>query len=397
MKDKINNFFKLTNEDIIMIVLAFMSFSFGIWTNYRQLWLQDIGYSVTSISRMLSIALICSALIIFIISFFSTKVNLKNIIMLSIVFRAVSLLLLAAFDSDMNIKAAILLCVMCENIFSVAFYPFLATVNKSNETYQKHVLINYFIKDFAVIFCGLLLGVTVGKIVFNYGTCLFLSLINTLFAAIVLLLFQENKETKKKNVLPFKKAFKNLFKSKVTNMYLVGQFITETSYSIVFGMTMLMLTVYLKFDVSVASIFIIICNLLGSITSSVLTRYGNKLTTSVSVWIKYGSRTLMYVIAFICNSVPVYVLTLIVAFITTRILDDKVNGVYIRSIRTDSQFLFGNIRYFVLCIADGVGVFLAGILLNISLSTLFIVSAALTLLGIFVYTFFCKKSNGWFK
>jgi len=283
---------------------------------------------------------------------------------------------------------------MCENIFSVAFYPLLATINKSNSTYQKHVLINYFAKDFAVIFGGIMLGVSIGKIVFNYQTCLFLTLMATVSSAIVLLLFEEVKEVKKKNILSTKKAFKNLFKSKITNMYLTGQFITEISYGIVFGMMMLLLTDYLKFNVSIASIFVIVCNLLGSIVSSILAKYGNKLSIKMSTMIKYGSRSIMYFVAFLSNSIIVYILTIVLAYITTRILDDKVNGVYIRNIKTDSQFLFGNIRYFVLCIGEGVGIYIAGILLSYSIKYLFIVAGILTIIGIIIYTKYCDiKDN----
>ena len=393
MKDKLREFFKLSNEDVILIVLALMSFSFGIWTNYRQLWLQDIGFEVSSISKILSVSLVCSSIIIFFISFFSTKIKLKNVIMLSIVFRSVALLSLELFDMYLVIKTSMLLCIMCENIFSVAFYPFLSSVNKSNETYKKHVLINYFAKDSAVIFCGLMLGVTLGKVVFNYNTCLFLTLIFTISSAIILLLYEETKISNKRNILPFKKAFKNLFKTKNTNYYLAGQFISETGYAIVFGMMMILLTTYLKFDVSIASIFIIVCNLLGSIVCSILNKYSEKWSTRLSTVIKYGSRSLMYIVAFLSNSITMFILAIVVAYISTRILDDKVNGVYIRNIKTDSQFLFGNIRYFVLCLADGLGIFIGGYLLELNIKYVFLAAALITILATLVYTILCKSKE----
>lgn len=37
MNKKVKNFLSINNEDNLMIVLAFMSFSIGLWTNYRQL------------------------------------------------------------------------------------------------------------------------------------------------------------------------------------------------------------------------------------------------------------------------------------------------------------------------------------------------------------------------
>ena len=58
MNKKIKEFFKISEEDLLMIVLAFMSFSIGIWRNYRQLWLENIGFDVQSISKVLSVALI---------------------------------------------------------------------------------------------------------------------------------------------------------------------------------------------------------------------------------------------------------------------------------------------------------------------------------------------------
>ena len=61
---------KKTNENILMIVLAFMSFSVGVWSNYRQLWLQEAGFNVTEISKILSVALVCSSIICLIMTFF---------------------------------------------------------------------------------------------------------------------------------------------------------------------------------------------------------------------------------------------------------------------------------------------------------------------------------------
>ena len=51
------------NENILMVVYAMICFSMGVWSNYRQLWLSESGFSVTEISRIFSVALICSAII----------------------------------------------------------------------------------------------------------------------------------------------------------------------------------------------------------------------------------------------------------------------------------------------------------------------------------------------
>ena len=56
MREKIKEFCRINDEDVLMIVLAFIAFSFGVWSNYRQLWLQDIGFNLEGISNVLSIA-----------------------------------------------------------------------------------------------------------------------------------------------------------------------------------------------------------------------------------------------------------------------------------------------------------------------------------------------------
>ena len=37
MEEKIKKFCNINDENVLMIVLAFISFSIGIWSNYRQL------------------------------------------------------------------------------------------------------------------------------------------------------------------------------------------------------------------------------------------------------------------------------------------------------------------------------------------------------------------------
>ena len=51
MKETIN---KLTNENKILIMLAFYSISIGLWGNFRQLWLESNSFSTSQISQILS-------------------------------------------------------------------------------------------------------------------------------------------------------------------------------------------------------------------------------------------------------------------------------------------------------------------------------------------------------
>lgn len=385
MIKKVKEFLKLSEEDLLMIVLAFMSFSIGIWRNYRQLWLENVGFDVQSISRVLSIALTCSAIISFVISIYSTRVKVKNVIVLTGTLRALAMLVLLLNSNTYIIKVCMLVCIMCETTFSIAFYPLLTTVNKEKKAFAKQALINYIAKDAGVIVCGLLIGVTVGNIIFDYNSCLFLAMISTILSILFLMLFNGNKTYNKRNVLPLKKALKNLIKSRVNNYFLFSQFIMNISYGMVFGLVMIILTNYIGFSVSIASIFIIVCNLIGSYTCSLFNRYGDNLSFKSSTLIKYGSRALAYLIAFLMPNALSFVVAMIIAHVSARILDDKINGTYITRIDTNSQFLFGNIRYFILSLGEGIGTYLAGFMLEISFRSLFLGAAVFTILQIIMF------------
>lgn len=379
---------------LLMLVLGFMSISTGIWSNYRQLWLQTAGFDVTDISRILSVGLVCSAIISFIISTFSTKIKIKSVIMLSLIFRIISLIVLIFVNDSYVIKLCMLLGIMCEYIFSISYYPLLSFIDKSDETYKRKNIVNYVTNDIAVIGCGLLIGVSLGKYVFDYNTCLILATACSI-ASLIFLLMYNHKEVRDKNkpdsVI---KSLKVLLSDKINNVYLVDQLLVYISYGIVFDLMMILLTKYIGFEVSYASILIIVCNFVGTVLAYLFNQYGTKLSISISSIIKYGSRTLAYLIAFLLNDRLSFIIAIIVAYVSSRILDNKTSGVFIERIDKEDQFLFSNIRYFAVCVGEGIGAFIAGILIGYSLKVLFLGAFVFTLLQTLVLIYLDKlKKN----
>lgn len=382
MKKKLEEFFKLSNEDILMIVLAFMAFSIGIWGNYRQLWLENFGFTIGEISRIFSVALICSAVIAFIISFFSSKISYKNLILESMFLRSISMAVLFINPSAFTAKTCILLGIMCDVIFTISFFPLLNLVNKSDETYRKKVFIEYISKDAGIISCGLLIGVSVGRIIFDYNSCLIIALVTGMISAVFLLLYNGETKPKDSKTSSLKSSIKRIFKNKKSNYFLSSQFVTNVSYGIVFDLMMLILTGYIKFEVSFASIFIIVINLLGSIGCSYYNKHGKKYSIKKSVFIKFGSRAIAYLLAALTNNIVVFILSIVIAYVTSRILEDKVTGSFLKIIGKSDYFLYENIRYFIICVGEGVGAFFAGILLGISLRALFLGAGIVTMIQI---------------
>lgn len=379
---------KISNENLLMIVLAFLSFSIGIWGNYRQLWLEDVGFTLLKISRLFSVALICSAVISFIISLFSYKIRIKDIVLLSILMRSISMVILLFTSNMFMIKTMMLLCIMCEVIFAIAFYPLLTYITKTDESYRKKTLIEYFGRDIGIVSCGLLIGVSLGKFVFNYDTCLLIATFTSLIPVIFLLMYDHKEKHKK--IESLKKSVKELLSNKINNVFLINQLIINISYGIVFDLMMLILTNYVSFEVSLASVFIIVCNVLGSIFAAIFNKYGKNLSIGISSIIKFGSRTLGYLIAFTMNNTISFIIAIVIAYISSRILEDKVTGKFLQIVDEKNQFLYGNIRYFVTCIGEGIGIFLAGILLVKSFKYLFLGAAVITLVQTLILIYLSK-------
>ncbi len=380
MKKKVEEFFKLSNEDILMIVLAFMAFSIGIWGNYRQLWLEEFGFTIGEISRIFSVALICSAVIAFIISFFSSKISIKSLILESIFIRSISMAILFINPSVFTAKTCILLGIMCDVIFTISFFPLLNLVNKSDDTYRKKVLIEYISKDAGIISCGLLIGVTVGRIVFDYNSCLIIALITGMLSGALLLLYTGESKPKDSKTTSLKQSVKRIFSNKASNYFLGGQLAVNISYGIIFDLMMLILTGYIKFEVSFASIFIIVINLLGSIGCSYYNKHGKNYSIKKSVMIKFGTRVIAYLLAALTDNIAIFILSIIIAYVTARILEDKVTGSFLKLIGKSDYFLYENIRYFIACVGEGIGAFLAGILLGFSLRALFLGAGIVTII-----------------
>ena len=144
---------------------------------------------------------------------------------------------------------------------------------------------------------------------------------------------------------------------------------------------------------SLASVFIIVCNVLGSIFASIFSKYGKNLSISVSSIIKFGTRSLGYFVAFTMNNITSFIIAIVVAYISSLILEDKVTGKFLQIIDEENQFLYGNIRYFVACIGEGIGTFLAGVLIGYSFRVLFLGAAIVTLIQTIILIYLGKLSK----
>ena len=153
---------------------------------------------------------------------------------------------------------------------------------------------------------------------------------------------------------------------------------------------MIILTEFISFKVAFASVFIIACNVLGNVVNVLFNKYGKNLSIKSSSIIKFGLRALGYLVAFILNDKVGFIIAIVVGLITSRILEDKVTGSFLQLIDEENQFLHSNIRYFVSCIGEGVGTFLAGVLLMISFKYIFLGAFIITIIQTIILIYMAK-------
>ena len=123
-------------ENKILVMLAFFSLSVGLWTNFKELWLQANNLDIGQISGVLSFATFLSAVIIIIIA---TKIKLKNIVLLikyTLIIKILVMLLLFLFNNS-NLKFVIyfliILDMMLEKIYITSIYPLIVLIKKDDD------------------------------------------------------------------------------------------------------------------------------------------------------------------------------------------------------------------------------------------------------------------------
>ena len=129
---------KIKNENIILIMLAAFSISIGLWGNFRQLWLQDNGFSIENISSIISIGTCISVLGILFIGRYIGLKRLKNTVIVALIIKFINVILICFLNhSGLNniINICIAIDLVMEYIVITSIYPLITTIKKSNTLY----------------------------------------------------------------------------------------------------------------------------------------------------------------------------------------------------------------------------------------------------------------------
>lgn len=388
---------KFKSENQILIMLAFFSISMGLWENFRQLWLQDNGFSATNISNIISIGTLISVFgIIFVGKYIKLK-NLKTFITCSLILKFTNLLMLLGLNNTQNsflINISIVIDVLTGYVITTSIYPLITTIIKNNTIYSKRKLTEYLFKDIGVFIGGILIGRSLLGIIVNYNICLFISIIFLGIAIISMLnmtagKFVENEEKHESSILRY------ILKNKLQVIYMIYTLIGATAFSTALGLKMLTFTNYLRFTDSSATNYLLVIGLIADGIGILALKYLTPKNDYLTITIKFGIRFLAYAIAFFANNIIISVIAITWSILISTSYENICDGYYINAVNNEYQFRYTNFRYIVRYLGEAVGVFLCGLMYEIGLRYMLGLSAVFMFFQIALayYLIYLRKNN----
>lgn len=361
MKEKVK---KITNENKILIMLAFYSISIGLWGNFRQLWLQNNHFNASQISQILSIGTLICALGILVITKKLTQNRLKGFLLLAIVIKILNLFILFQINGSEVlglIRFSIILDVIIEEMIVLCIYPFICTIKKDNTLFSKRKLVEYLFKDLGILIGGILIGKLIYGTYIDYNTCLSISILFLILSFIVLLNIKlsngytkiNNKE--EGNILTYVK------KHKLIRIYLLYIAFGNIAMSTGLGLKMLMLTNIFNFSDSGATNYLLIVGLVADVIGILALRFFTPKDDYFTVFIKFGLRMTAYVIAFLTDNLMICLLAITWSILISTAYENRIDGQYINTLPGEYQLMFNNLSHIVKYVSTSIGMFFAGI------------------------------------
>ena len=353
----------IKRENKILLMLAFFSISIGLWGNFRQLWLQDNGFSPSDISNVLSIGTLASVIGIFFVAKYIKLDKLKKFISITLFFKFLNLIILYLLNGTVlriGINISVVLDIVIEYIIITSIYPLITTIIKSNKIYSKRKLTEYLFRDIGILFGGIFIGkIIFGRLV-DYNMCLVISNIFLLIATFTMFNIKIYN-----TVIPNAKrigANNYLFKDKILIVYLVYVLVTCIANFTALGLKMLILTNYYNFSDNIATNYLLVIGLMSDILGIIALKFLTPKNDYVTMTIKFGIRFIGYLLAFLSNNLIITFIAITWSILIGAAYEDVCDGPYINSVKTEYQLSFSNIRYIVRFLGEAIGVFFCGIM-----------------------------------
>ena len=389
---------KIKSENQILIMLAFFSISMGLWENFRQLWLQDNGFSATNISNIISIGTLFSVLGILFAGKQIKLSRLKQFVSMVLFVKFINLIFLLTLNKTGNsalINITIVIDVLTSYLVTTSIYPLITIIIKNNTIYSKRKLTEYLFKDVGILIGGLFIGKEIIGIYINYNICLFIAIIFLAISIMVILNITECKsiDDSNKNKITI---LKYVMKSKLQLLYNIYTLIGAMAMSTALGLKILTLTNYFKFTDGQATNYLLIVGLLADIIGILVLKYFTPKNDYITITIKFVIRFFAYLIAFISNNIIITLVAMTWSILISTAYENICDGYYINAVENEYQLRYTNFRYVVRYLGEAIGVFLCGLMYEIGLRYMFGLSAFFMIFQISLayYLIYLRRSKG---
>lgn len=386
---------QIKRENQILIMLAFFSISIGLWGNFRQLWLQDNGFSILEISNILSLGTFISVLGITFVGKFISLDKLKNMITVSIIIKFLNLIVLYFYNrTGLNsyIRVFSIIDIITEYIVITSIYPLIVTIIKSNAIYSKRKLTEYLFEDIGILIGGILIGKSILGVQVDYNVCLMLSNIFLLVSIILILNIKPTKIEEKVNKQT--SSFKNILKNKIIVIYLIYGFFAGLAIATGLGLKILVLKNYFNFTDSGATSYVLIIELIGDVFGILALKYLTPKNDYVTMTIKFGIRFIGYIIAFLSDNILLTFIAITWSLFIGPAYENVCDGPYINSVENEHQLKFTNLRYIMKYLGESVGIFFCGLMYEKGLRYMFGLSAFFMIFQLFLcYLLIYMRNN----
>lgn len=345
----------------ILAMLAFFSISVGLWENFRQLWLQENGFSATDVGNIIGVGTIASAVALLLVGKYVKMARIKKFTTLMLSLRCVDLLLLA-FTNGTGLRWLIdifaILDIASSAVIIISIYPLLTTIVKSNAVYSRRKLVEYLFRDVGIMIGGIFIGQQIGGVLINYNACLLIAIAFLVVASVIiyrldLVLTEKAPDTKFS-------ALRYILGSKLQRGYMIYTFLAGTAYNTAIALKMLMLTDSFGFSAGIATNYLLVVGLSADFIGILALKYFTPKSDYLTMFLKFGVRGIFLAVAFLSGSNFICFLALTWTLLSSTAYENVSDGYYINAVDNRHQLKYNTLRYVIHHLGIALGTFLCG-------------------------------------
>lgn len=349
-------------ERQILAMLAFFSISVGLWENFRQLWLQENGFSATDVGNIIGVGTIASAVALLLVGKYVKMARIKKFTTLMLSLRCLDLLLLALINGTgwrWLIDVFAILDITSSAVIIISIYPLLTTIIKSNAVYSRRKLVEYLFRDVGIMIGGIFIGQQIGGLVINYNACLLIAIVFLIIASIIMYRLNLPITEKAPDDTKFS-ALRYILGNKLQRGYMVYTFLAGTAYNTAIALKMLMLTDSFGFSAGIATNYLLVVGLSADFIGILALKYFTPKSDYLAMSIKFGVRGIFLAIAFLSGSNFICFLALTWTLLSSTAYENVSDGYYINAVDNRHQLKYNTLRYVVHHLGIALGTFLCG-------------------------------------